>query len=95
MYRSPNLFYNNLNPLINQSILIIKQKINSNIILIIFWGDAHTHLVGFLGSCAAHNQGRTRTVALPGSCACANGYGNRKGRSKSLLIKIFKNVTKC
>ncbi len=58
MYRSPNLFNNNLNPMINQSILIIKQKITSNIILIIFWGDAHTHLVGFLGSNVALNQGR-------------------------------------
>ena len=55
MHRSPNLFYNKLNSLINE---INKQKITSNIILIIFLGDAHAHLVGFLGSCAAHNQGR-------------------------------------
>ena len=55
MHRSPNLFYNNLNSLINE---FNKQKITSNIILIIFWGDPHAHLVGLLGSCAAQNQGR-------------------------------------
>jgi len=70
MHRSPNLFYNKLNSLINE---INKQKITSNIILIIFLGDAHAHLVGFLGSCAAHNQGRKMPTSkfATGSCARA------------------------